>query len=578
MRYAKLLSRIPLLAGLLVFTNLAVAQETLLQVQVLGHFYEAVLHENVALKQKVSNTNDLAASDNVSHYAGKIRNIDDSWVRVSYIDGQWQGVVSLFGTMHVIQQGISNISGAASASDGLLYSKPIEQTGEMMGTCGSGDKSHSVLDPIPAAAAAENADADGNIPLAATFAQFCANQVNNVCVLAEVEVAFDLAFQAQFGAQATAQALSILNIVDGHYLNDLNMSIDAITVEMLANELFSTSVDPGVLLVDMRTKKNADQIPFLKNKNALTHLVTGRDFLDNVLGVAYLNGVCDAATGFSTGTSSIAFVGGVPNIALTAIVVAHELGHNFGADHDGPVVNAACPINTFIMSPGLGLGITNFSSCSVTNIQDRFALIPTPALCLDYPADVAISADAGNNGALNANRQFTSAYTVTIDNGFQAVNQVGIDGSINLAEGNFVSVTANGNACTVAAGNASYNCVVANPGVSVALRTQVMVNNNVSNVSITQTAVEQTNDVQDVVPGNNSLTTQFAVSGGNVTPMPPPPAPPAPTPPTVPPTTPTAAPAPAADDEGGGGGGNLGTGLMLSLLLLYLCSRWRRTA
>lgn len=576
MRYAKLLSRIPLLAGLLLFANSTIAQETLLQVQVLGHFYEAVLHENVALKQKVSNSNDLAASENVAHYAGTIRNIDDSWVRVSNINGQWQGVVSLFGTMHVIQQGISNVSGAASANDGLLYSKPIEQTGEMMGTCGSGDKAHSVLEPIPAPAT-ENADADGNIPLAATFAQFCANQVNNICVLAEVEVAFDLAFQAEFGALATAQALSILNIVDGHYLNDLNMSIDAITVEMLANELFSTSVDPGVLLVDMRTKKNADQIPFLKNKNALTHLVTGRDFLDNILGVAYLNGVCDGATGFSTGTSSLAFVNGIPNIALTAVVVAHELGHNFGAEHDGPVVNAACPVNTFIMSPGLRQGITNFSSCSVTNIHDRFALLPTPALCLDYPADVAITADAGNNGALNANRQFTSAYTVTVDNGFQAVDQVAIDGSINLVEGNFVSVTANGNACTVAAGNATYNCVVANPGVSVALRTQVLVNNNISNVSITQIAVEQTADVQDVVAGNNSLTTQFAVSGGNVTPMPPP-APPAPTPPTVPPTTPTADPAPVADDESGGSSGNFGAGLILSLLLLYLCSRRRRIA
>ena len=520
MQFSDLRFRLPLLASLLIFSNLVVAQETILQVQVLGHFYEAIVSENTALNEKISNA---AASKNVAHYAGSIKNVENSWVRVSNIDGQWQGVVSLFGTMHAIQQGISVKEGTASASYGLLYSTPIESTGEFAGTCGMGGDSHSVLSHIsPALAAEDGADA-GESPaaLSATFAEFCALQVKNssqqdVCVIAEVEVAFDLLFQATYGALASAQALSILNIVDGHYLNDLKISIDTITVEMLANDLFNTTTNPITLLEDIDAKKENALIPFIKNNSALTHLVTGRDFDGATLGVAYLGSVCEA-NGASTGTSSINFNGGIINTALQAIVVAHELAHNFGSDHDGPGGNAACPANTFIMSPGVGNGLTNFSSCSVDDIEARFALIANPELCLDFPADVAVSENAGNNGALDANREFSSAHTVTIDNGFRAVNQLQISGSINLAEAQFISATANGAACNVAAGGETYTCAVSNPAASIALLTRVRVADNIDNMSFTQSVTEQTNDVQDVNMTNNSLTSLFAIVDENVT-------------------------------------------------------------
>lgn len=575
MRFSDLQFRVPLLASLLIFSNLVVAQETILQVQVLGHFYEAIVNENTALNEKIPNT---AASENVIHYAGSIKNIENSWVRVSNIDGQWQGVVSLFGTMHAIQQGISVKEGtASSASYGLLYSTPIESTGEFAGTCGMGGDSHSVLSHMsPALAAEDGADA-GESPaaLSATFAEFCAQQVKNssqqdVCVLAEVEVAFDLLFQATYGALANAQALSILNIVDGHYLNDLKISIDAITVEMLANDLFNISTNPITLLEDINAKKENALIPFIKNNNALTHLVTGRDFDGATLGVAYLGSVCEA-NGFSTGTSSINFNGGIINTALQAIVVAHELAHNFGADHDGPVVNAACPVNTFIMSPGVGNGLTNFSSCSVDNIEARFALIANPELCLDFPADVAVSENAGNNGTLDANREFSSAHTVTIDNGFRAVNQLQIAGSINLAEAQFISITANGAACNVAAGGGAYTCAVSNPAASIALLTRVRVADNIDNMSFTQSVTEQTDDVQDVNTTNNSLTSQFAIVDENVTSN-------------TPDTNnnnnapnniaPNNNPVPLNDSsDEGGGSGSFGINILLALILLRVFTR-----
>ena len=569
MLFSTLLSRISLFIGLLIFSQLVAAQETILQVQVLGHFYEAVVTENTALQQKASI--DSASADAV-HYAGSIRNIDDSWVRVSKINGQWQGVVSLFGTMHAIQQGISVKEGTAAASYGLLYSQPIESTGEFAGTCGAGDEPHSMLSHMPALPAEEGvANAGTPSVLSATFAEFCANQVKNnanqdVCVIAEVEIAFDLLFQAAYGAQATAQAMSILNIVDGHYLNDLNISIDAITVEMLANDLFNTSTNPITLLEDIDTKKDNAQIPFIKNNNALTHLVTGRDFDGFTLGVAYLGSVC-RADGFSTGTSSINFEGGIISTALQAIVVAHELAHNFGSDHDGPTGNAACPENTFIMSPGVGAGLTNFSSCSVEDIQQTFSLIAAPELCLDFPADVAISENAGNDSALDASREFTSAHTVTITNGFQAVNQLQINGSINVAEAIFVNATANGLACIVAAGGDTYTCNVSNPISSVALLTRVQVADNVTDISFVQSVAEQTNDVQDVNMTNNSFTSSFAVADGNVTSN----TPNTPSTPNTPNTPNNIVPDNSADE--GGGGGNLGLHLLLSLLLMRIFLR-----
>lgn len=576
MRFSDLLFRVPLLASLLVFSNLVVAQETILQVQVLGHFYEALVSENTALAQKIPNA---AAAENVTHYAGSIKNVENSWIRVSNIDGQWQGVVSLFGTMHAIQQGISVKEGAASASYGLLYSTPIEATGEFAGTCGMDGDSHSVLSHMSPALTAENgADAvEGPAALSATFAEFCAQQVKNssqqdVCVIAEVEVAFDLLFQAAYGALANAQALSILNIVDGHYLNDLNISIDAITVEMLANDLFNITTNPITLLEDIDAKKENALIPFISNNSALTHLVTGRDFDGATLGVAYLGSVCEA-NGASTGTSSINFNGGIISTALQAIVVAHELAHNFGSDHDGPGGNAACPANTFIMSPGIGDGLTNFSSCSVDDIEARFALIANPELCLDFPVDVAVSENAGNNGTLDANREFSSAHTVTIDNGFRAVNQLQIAGSINLAEAQFITVTANGAACNVVAGGGTYTCSVSNPAASIALLTRVRVADNIDNISFTQGVIEQTNDVQDVNMTNNSLTSLFAVTGGNVTSN---------TPDTnnnnlnnapnnIAPNNNPVALNDASDD--GGGSGSFGVNILLALILLRAFTR-----
>ena len=484
----------------------AKASSIIVNIDIYGSTYRAVLIENAGLKHKVSG---IEASSPAKHYKGFVIGFDDSWVRVSNIEGKWQGAVSIYSSLYFIEDDTLSTESALASSSGMT-ALPANEMEEMMGTCGSGDDDHSMLSHMPIQSSASTSPVS---PLAATFAEICADEVDGICIIAEVEIAFDDQFEALFGALANDQATSIINIVDGHYVNDLKISIDTITVEM-GTTIFDPTTDAGLLLDDIETKKNAGMIPFLKNNNALTHLVTARNFNGSTLGVAYLGSVC-RSDGFSTGTSSLFIDGGVPNIPLSAIVVAHELAHNLGSDHDGVGVNVACPINTNIMSPGLGPGISNFSSCSADSIQAVISGLANPELCMDFPADVSIDENTGNNGVLNANLEFTSSHTVSLQNGYLAVNQLQISGTIDLAMGRFVSVLANGQTCTLSANGDSYSCAIVNPVSSTALMTTVRVIDANTDVEFTQSAIEQTNDVQDVTQSNNSIVNSFSITNGD---------------------------------------------------------------
>jgi len=53
-------------------------------------------------------------------------------------------------------------------------------------------------------------------------------------------------------------------------------------------------------------------------------------------------------------------------------LLAHEIGHVLGADHDNEVNKNDCPNHTHIMSPWMHSGITEWSECSRKNIDDAY--------------------------------------------------------------------------------------------------------------------------------------------------------------------------------------------------------------
>ncbi len=154
----------------------------------------------------------------------------------------------------------------------------------------------------------------------------------------------------------------VMNNVEIIYERDTEITYE-ITVMVIrtssgSDPYFSIS-NPSTMLATFKSVWGG--APFFYIRRDTAHLMTGRDLDGGVIGIAYLNSICQSPSGLGYGLSQSRYS---LNLDARASLTAHELGHNWNACHCdvSPCISspclimcsgaAGCPSNSTAFGPG----------------------------------------------------------------------------------------------------------------------------------------------------------------------------------------------------------------------------------
>ena len=424
------------------------------RVTIYGHEYELELVENIELREKLRLNRSASVG---AHYRGKLVTHSDSWVRVSSIGGRWTGLVSFNSQMFTIDGNLiylDNLAIGGPKEATRLVAAPVVDYGQL--NCGNENHAHGLFESPKHSALQSFAP----VP----YTSVCEQSIGVHCVFAEAEFVFDPAFRQAFPDNTDSEALSIINMVEGAYLNAFGIALDTISFRTQGASEFSATTEAGDLLDDIYDKRVRGQISGDINDQSLFHLITGRNFNDDTAGVAFFDTLC---TSSAIGTSQVIRDGnGESDTRVTALVVAHEFGHNFGADHD--IEDNTCGAG-FIMEPTIQGGAGGFSTCSLTQIETSVSNVPDLATCFNFPISLWSRAADSNVKRVAAGQVFTHDYEVTAREGYQSIETLSVAGTVVPGQGQFEAVTLDGLPCDIGIGSTDYQCLRNDPETTLAL-------------------------------------------------------------------------------------------------------------
>ncbi len=213
----------------------------------------------------------------------------------------------------------------------------------------------------------------------------------------DVAIVSDTEFNAATGGAGLNTMLSEMNIVDGIFSEQLGLQLTVDSAAALTDNANMTSTNAETLLGQLGVYANT-QI----GNPGLAHLFTGKDLNGSTIGIAYVGAAC---TSFGIGVTQRFG-------SLTALVAAHEFGHNMGAPHDNQNGSACAGTpGNFLMNPSIN-GSDTFSNCSITQMQNYIQrasciadiVLQAPEITSDpnLVATVGESYQYDNNGKLEA--------------------------------------------------------------------------------------------------------------------------------------------------------------------------------
>jgi uncharacterized repeat protein (TIGR01451 family) len=320
---------------------------------------------------------------------GNLPGLPGSWARLTRRGGRYQGIYSDGTQVYIVERAGSAapVSGQAAAldpEDHVIYRlADVQITGALF----DGDMRDVVR---------TGADTLAQIGVALTPAMGAAVLTTKRL---DVAVVVDSELVGLDAANTDAKVIDRMTIVDGIFSSQVGVQLRlASTTHVDSTATGLTSTASSTLLDALKSYRSGSGT---QQAAGLTHLFTGRDLDGQTVGIAFINSLCSSLYSASLSEARNA-------VSFDALIAAHEIGHVFGAPHDGDAT-AACASTptTFLMAPQLN-GSSTFSDCSLA----QMAPTVTSARCLAQvdAADATLSVPTST--ALALNQATTASFTV----------------------------------------------------------------------------------------------------------------------------------------------------------------------
>ncbi|GAB4118692.1 MAG: hypothetical protein Tsb0027_12270 [Wenzhouxiangellaceae bacterium] len=334
---------------------------TLLDIRIDGRWQRLSLQLDAALTRQSSAVTAMP----VAHYHGHVADQPDSWVRLSWLDSSWQGAIFLHDELFLLEQRkhVSHLLTGLDRSDSdsvLFRARDLRFL--------------SALEPEHPSAGETAAASDGR----ALFEGLHGSMPDSGMAV-PLTLVVDSQFLDRHGSLATAQALARLNLLNGLFSQQLGTAFHLLNLNLVSDNANMVDPHPSNLLHEFRDYMRTGPGSGIE-RSGVVNLLSGRDMTGGFVGSAWQGSVCQEHNHFSVNED----FGG---LTLSALIMAHELGHTLGAPHDGA---GACSDEPFdgIMNAQIN-GSDQFSACSITEM----ALELATASCLIDTSELLFRSD-----------------------------------------------------------------------------------------------------------------------------------------------------------------------------------------
>ena len=287
----------------------------------------------------------------VRTYKGSVAGIPGAQARLTIDKNTFEGLVITPGQIYFIEPA-KRYSASASSSDFVLY-KQSDLVQASFGECGV-----MLAEKVGSQAARVQSSA-----LGLTTDQGTAEELFSPPRTVDLATEADFEYFTTFGSATAAnnEILSIMNHVEGIYDSTFGLQFTIVfqNVWSTASDPY-TSTDSSTALDEFTNYWNANHGSLNRD---LAHMWTGKNFDGSTIGIAWRPGLdCPLA---QSGYGMSQRLTGAPD---KFIVTAHEIGHNFNAQHSD--AQAGC--SNSIMNASLSPSTTEtFCAFSINEIQTR---------------------------------------------------------------------------------------------------------------------------------------------------------------------------------------------------------------